>query len=208
MTRADWAAAAEHVVRVDPAMAWLVERVGAVRLPRAEPDAFAALSRSIVFQQLAGRAAAAIHGRFAALFPDGRPTAAAVLLMDEATLRGVGLSAAKAVSIRDLATKVKDGTVRLHDVRRRSDDEIVARLSSVRGIGQWTAEMFLIFQLHRPDVWPVDDLGVRRGWQLAHQVSSMPTPKELQAEGDRYRPDRTTAAWYCWQAVHLARGEL
>jgi DNA-3-methyladenine glycosylase II len=110
-------------------------------------------------------------------------------------------------SIRDLATKVADGTVPLGGIRRLTDEQVVDRLTAVRGIGRWTAEMFLIFQLRRMDVWPVDDLGVRAGWALAHGLAEPPTPKQLEPLGDRFRPYRTLVAWYCWQAVRLSRGE-
>ena len=112
------------------------------------------------------------------------------------------------VSIVDLATKVADGTVPLDGIDALEDDEIVARLVTVRGIGRWTAEMFLLFELERPDVWPVDDLGVRNGWRLIHEDAEMLKPRELQAEGDRFRPYRSVVALYCWHAVHVDRGEV
>jgi DNA-3-methyladenine glycosylase II len=112
------------------------------------------------------------------------------------------------MSIRDLAAKASDGTVPLDRLGRMPDDEIVRRLSEVRGIGRWTAEMFLLFELRRPDVWPVDDLGVRTGWGLVHGLEAGPTAKQLEPLGDVFRPYRSTAAWYCWQAVHLARGDV
>ena len=160
---------------------------------------FAALVRSIAFQQLAGRAAAAIHARFLASFPDGL-TPEAVLALPEPAFRAAGLSAAKTASIRDLAQKAADGTVPLEGLEAYSDDEIVARLSAVRGIGRWTAEMFLIFQLRRPDVWPIDDFGVRKGYAILHGLPAPPTPRQLAAIGELYRPYRSVAAWYCWRA--------
>ena len=181
-------------------MASLIEAVGPPRLRPTAESAFAALVRSITFQQLAGRAAAAIHGRFAANFADG-VTAKGVLALPETAFRSAGLSAAKTASIRDLAAKVADGTVPLDRIEECSDDEIVDQLSLVRGIGRWTAEMFLIFQLRRPDVWPVQDLGVRKGYGLVHRMVAPPTPKELLALGEAYRPFRTVAAWYCWRAA-------
>ena len=192
--------AAAELARRDPAMSSLIEAVGPPRLRPPAESAFAALVRSITFQQLAGRAAAAIHGRFVANFADG-VTAPAVLALPETAFRAAGLSAAKSASIRDLATKVADGTVPLDRIEECSDEEIVEQLSLVRGIGRWTAEMFLIFQLRRPDVWPVQDLGVRKGYGLAHRMAVPPTPKELLALGDAYRPFRTVAAWYCWRAA-------
>ena len=166
--------------------------------PHADP--FAALVESIMYQQLAGAAAAAIHKRFVGLFPDGlSPTA--VLALKEGQMRAVGVSGPKQAAILDLASKVADGTVPLSDAETLSDDDLVARLVLVRGIGRWTAEMFLMFQLHRLDVWPVDDYGVRKGWAATHRLKELPTPKALQGEGDKFRPYRSVAAWYCWRAV-------
>jgi DNA-3-methyladenine glycosylase II len=181
-------------------MAALIERVGPLELRPQLGDHFGALVRSILYQQLAGRAAAAIHARFLALFPDGL-SPEAVLARPETDLRQAGLSGAKAASIRDLASRVASGQVPLHDVEGLGDDELVERLSEVRGIGPWTAEMFLIFQLRRLDVWPVDDYGVRKGYALAYRLSELPKPRELAGLGERYRPYRTIAALYFWRAV-------
>jgi DNA-3-methyladenine glycosylase II len=171
-----------------------------LRRGRTRRSHFAELARAICFQQLAGPAARAIHGRFADLF-DGNPTPEAVLAHPVDGLRAVGLSAAKTASIRDLADKVVAGDVQLDRMGRLPDDEIVRELTFVRGIGRWTAEMFLIFQLGRLDVWPVDDLGVRKGYTMLYELVAMPTPKELEALGEVYRPVRTAAAWYCWRAT-------
>jgi DNA-3-methyladenine glycosylase II len=190
-------------------MAALIQRAGPPTLRhsrRSEAGYFAELAEAIAYQQLAGKAAAAIWGRFRALVP-GELTPQAVLALPESAMRTAGLSGAKTAAIRDLAAKVLDGTVPLADVRRVPDDDLVARLSSVRGIGRWTAEMFLIFTLRRLDVWPVDDLGVRSGYGIAYGLPEAPKPKELQALGERFRPYRTIAAWYCWQAVRLSRGD-
>lgn len=184
-------------------MAELMQRTGPFRLPKPTTDHFAALAESILYQQLAGAAAAAIHRRFVALF-DGDLSPQAVLTLPEERLRGAGLSGSKAASIRDLATKVADGTVPLARIGRLPDQAIIDRLSVVRGIGRWTAEMFLIFQLRRLDVWPVDDYGVRKGYALAYGLPELLKPKQLQVEGERFRPYRTVAAWYCWRAVHAA----
>jgi DNA-3-methyladenine glycosylase II len=188
------------VARKDPAMARLIKAAGPMQLRDRLDDGFAALVRSIMYQQLAGAAAATIHGRFLKLFPEGL-TPTAVLALPEGAMRSAGLSGSKAAAVADLALKVGDGTVPLHDVDSLSDDELVARLVQVRGIGRWTAEMFLMFQLQRLDVWPVDDYGVRKGWALAHKLKDLPTPRALQAEGDPFRPYRSVAAWYCWRAV-------
>jgi DNA-3-methyladenine glycosylase II len=188
------------VARRDPALARLIKSVGPVELRDPFGDGFAALVRSIMYQQLAGAAATAIHARFLKLFADGL-SPAAVLALPEGAMRTAGVSGSKAAAIADLARKVHDGIVPLHDVDALSDDELVARMVQVRGIGRWTAEMFLIFQLRRLDVWPVDDYGVRKGWALAHGLKEPLTPRALQPEGDRFRPYRSIAAWYCWRAV-------
>ena len=185
-------------------MAGLMKRTGPFHLPRTGRSHFAALAESIHYQQLAGAAAAAIHGRFVALF-DGKPLPEAVLALHPRRLRAAGLSRSKVASLRDLSARVVNGTVPLGNIGRRSDEDIITHLSTVRGIGRWTAEMFLIFQLHRLDVWPVGDYGVRLGYQLAYGLRKLPTPKRLQQEGERFRPYRTVAAWYCWRAVHEHR---
>jgi DNA-3-methyladenine glycosylase II len=195
----DLAAAAAEVARRDPALGRLVEVIGPPALRPPLEGYFAALVRSIAFQQLAGRAAAAIHGRFVANF-NGGLLPETVLALPEEAFRSAGLSGAKTASIRDLAAKALDGTVPLEGLEAYSDDEIIARLSAVRGIGRWTAEMFLIFQLRRPDIWPVDDFGVRKGYAIIHGLSTLPKPRELAVLGDVYRPYRTVAAWYCWRA--------
>jgi DNA-3-methyladenine glycosylase II len=187
-------------------MAGLVAAAGPPRFRRPQETHFAALMRAIVYQQQAGPAASAIHGRLVAAL-GGRVDPDALLALSTDELRSVGLSANKSASLRDLASKVLDGTVVLDPRRlsRESDEEVVARLSAVRGIGQWTAEMFLMFQLRRPDVWPTGDLGVRKGYSLAWRIP-MPTPRELMTLGDRFRPYRTVAAWYCWRAAELYGG--
>jgi DNA-3-methyladenine glycosylase II len=194
--------AERELARRDAVMKRLIREAGPCTLgSRRMRDHFGALVRSIVFQQLAGKAAMAIHGRFVALFDGQKIDPEAVLAAGLAKLRTAGLSEAKATSIIDLATKVEDGTVPLRGISRYSDQEIVERLSSVRGIGKWTAEMFLMFQLGRIDVWPVDDYGVRKGYALAYGMTELPKPKELELLGKRFRPYRSVAAWYCWRAV-------
>jgi DNA-3-methyladenine glycosylase II len=190
----------------DPVLAKLVAEAGPMRLRRSAMSPFAALVRAIVYQQLAGAAASAIHGRLVAAL-DGDVAPGALLALSDETLRTVGLSNNKVLSVRDLGAKVLDGTVVLspRGLSRQSDDEIIERLSTVRGIGPWSAEMFLIFQLRRLDVWPVGDLGVRRGYGLAWNVPT-PTARELEPLGDPYRPYRTVVAWYCWRAAELYAG--
>ena len=199
--------AAEILAGRDPVIARLVAAAGPPRLPRPQSSHYATLVQAIVYQQLAGAAAATIHRRvIAALDGDVRPEA--VLALPDETLRGAGLSAAKVASLRDLATKVLDETVVLSPRRlaHQDDQEIIDRLSAVRGIGRWTAEMFLLFQLRRLDVWPTGDLGVRRGYGLAWQ-DPMPNARELEPLGDPYRPYRSVVAWYCWRAIDLYAGE-
>jgi len=196
--------AAAALARRDPVMARLIDRSAPFNLPRRSTRHFAALAESILYQQLAGAAAAAIHRRFLDLFDDGL-SPESLLALPARKLRGAGLSGAKVAAVRDLAAKVAAGVVPLHRIGRLSDAEIVESLSLVRGIGRWTAEMFLIFQLRRLDVWPVGDYGVRTGYALAYGLPALPTPKELEAMGERFRPYRTVAAWYCWRAVTQQR---
>ncbi len=201
MPRATPTAAAAELATRDPVMARLVAATGPPRLgSRRQPDHFAALCESIVYQQLAGKAAAAIFGRLCAAL-GGPPTPEAIQAASNDVLRGAGLSGAKAASLRALAEAATSGTLALGAVRRMSDDELVDHLSAVRGIGRWTAEMFLIFTLGRLDVWPVGDYGVRKGYGLAYGRADLPTPKELAVLGDPFRPYRSVAAWYCWRAV-------
>lgn len=205
-SRVTHAAAAQLLAGRDPVLAGLVASVGLPRFAKPQGSHFAALVRSVLYQQLAGAAAAAIHGRLL-LALEGEVTPEAVLALPLATLRSVGLSRNKATSLQDLAVKVLDGTVVLEPRRlaREADDEVIARLSTVRGIGRWTAQMFLMFQLRRLDVWPAGDLGVRRGYGLALGVP-MPSERELGPLGDAFRPYRSVAAWYCWRACEIYAG--
>jgi DNA-3-methyladenine glycosylase II len=206
MPRVALATAIDAVASTDPVLARLVDLVGPIRYRPRNPDGrFGALVRAIVFQQLAGHAANAIYGRVRALV-DGPLTPEALQAVPDADLNGAGLSRAKFASLRDLSAKVIDGTVVLDGSSRMSDEEIIARLTTVRGIGRWTAEMYLLFELRRLDVWPVDDLGVRQGYGLAWSLPRPPTPGELQPLGDPFRPYRSVVARYCWEAVGLARG--
>jgi DNA-3-methyladenine glycosylase II len=201
-----WPAAAAILAERDPVLRRLVAEAGPVRVRASAETHFAALVRAIVYQQLAGAAAGAIHGRLIAAL-GGEITPERLLALPDGTLRSAGLSGNKAASLQDLATKVLDGTVVLdpRGLRAESDDEVAARLSTVRGIGRWTAEMFLMFQLRRLDVWPTGDLGVRKGFGLAWGIP-MPTAKELEPLGEPYRPYRSVVAWYCWRAAELYGG--
>ena len=196
-------AAAQELARRDPVLAELVRVVGPPKIRPSHQTHFGALVRSVVYQQLAGAAAAAIHGRLV-LALEGDVSPAALLGLSPETLRAAGLSANKSASLRDLATKVLEGTVVLdpRGLGRESDEEVIARLSTVRGIGRWTAQMFLLFQLRRLDVWPAGDLGVRRGYGLAWGVP-MPSERELGPLGGPLRPYRSVAAWYCWRACEV-----
>jgi DNA-3-methyladenine glycosylase II len=198
-----FAAAAAILSERDPVLRRLAAEAGP---PRVRPPAdthFQALVRAITYQQLAGAAAAAIHGRLVGAM-DGEVTPERLAALPAEALRSAGLSASKSASLADLAAKVLDGTVVLDPagLRAESDDEVVARLTAVRGIGRWTAEMFLMFQLRRLDVWPVGDLGVRRGYGLAWGMPT-PTAKQLEPLGEPFRPYRSVAAWYCWRAAEL-----
>jgi DNA-3-methyladenine glycosylase II len=200
----DLDAATTAISAADPMFGAFIAREGPFPPRPGQGDPLSSLARAIVFQQLATRAAEAIHRRFVAAI-GGTVTAEAILATELTDLRGAGLSAAKATSLIDLATKSIDGTVLLDGLAALDDDEIVARLIQVRGIGRWTAEMFLLFELQRPDVWPVDDLGVRHGWRLIHGDAELLKPRALLAEGDKLRPHRSVAALYCWHAVHVDR---
>jgi DNA-3-methyladenine glycosylase II len=201
-----YAAATEILSERDPVLGRLIAEAGPFQVDPPTETHFAALVRAISYQQLAGAAARAIHGRLIAAL-GGEVTPERFLSLPPETLRAAGLSANKAASIGDLATKVRDGSVVLDPAALRGlgDEEVVAMLSGVRGIGTWTAQMFLMFQLLRLDVWPTGDLGVRKGFGLAWGMPT-PTPKQLEALGEPYRPYRTVVAWYCWRAAELYGG--
>lgn len=189
----------------------LIRTIGPCTLaPDGKRAPFESLVRAVAHQQLHGTAAEAILGRFRALFPGRRfPSARLLATVDDDALRGCGFSRGKIAALRDIAAKTIDGTVpgprRISDL---SDEEIIARLTQVRGVGRWTVEMLLIFKLGRPDVLPADDFGVRNGFRIAFSLSAMPTPKELLAYGQRWRPHATTAAWYLWRAADAAKAPL
>ena len=192
----------------DPVIARLVEEAGLPSFPRPTETHFAALVRSVTHQQLAGAAAQAIHGRLVHTLGD-EVTPERLLATPTEDLRAAGLSGNKVLSLQDLASKVLDGTVVLdpRGLTRESDEEVVARLTTVRGIGKWSAEIFLMFQLRRLDVWPTGDLGVRKGFGLAWGIPT-PTPKVLDGLGEPYHPYRTIVAWYCWRAIQLYAGAV
>lgn len=196
------AEAAARLVERDPVLAVLVDRHGVPpRRGRVPAGArFDALAGTIVYQQLAGKAAASIHGRLVAAL-GGTVTPEAVLAAPPELLASCGLSGAKAASIRDLAERVSTGEIALDRIGRLSDDEVVDHLTQVRGIGPWTAQMFLLGTLGRLDVWPVGDYGVRAGFARAWGLDAIPSPTELSQRGEPFRPYRSLVAWYCWRAV-------
>ena len=197
--------ACRHLATVEPTLGRLVERVEFGLRPRHTSSLFAALTRAIVYQQLSGQAAATILSRVVALFAPRRfPTPDDFLAVSPEQLRAAGLSAAKTAAVRDLAAKTLDGTVpSMARVRRMSDEEIVEHLTQVRGIGRWTVEMLLIFTLGRPDVLPLADLGVRKGYALTFRTRGLPEPDAMERRGERWRPYRSVASWYLWRALEL-----
>lgn len=189
--------------QADRRLARLIERTGRFRM---EIDAghspFESLLEAIVYQQLHGKAAATILGRVKALAGGRFPTPAETLRMSRASLRKAGLSRQKIVAARDLARKTVDGTVpTLAAARRMTDAEIVERLTSVRGVGVWTVEMFLMFRLGRQDVLPIHDYGIRKGFAVTYRLKDLPKPQQVAEYGERWRPHRTVASWYLWRAA-------
>jgi len=202
--------AVRYLSEADPALARLIGVAGPFGMQiRALHSPFEALARNIIYQQLNGTAAAAIHARVLALFGGRRLRPADILTASEESLRGAGLSRNKLEALRDLAAKTLDGTVpTLARLKRMADEDIVETLTRVRGIGRWTVEMLLMSRLGRPDVLPVGDFGVRKGFSILYGTESLPTPKELAQYGERWRPYRTVASWYMWRAVELPPGAL
>lgn len=201
-----------HFGRIDPVMAALIEAAGPYRLRPVECDTpFQHLCEAIIGQQISGRAAAAILQRFVALVGKTRkhgvfPRPRQILRLDPATLRSAGLSAAKVTAIRDLAEKTLAGVVPPTETLQSLDDaSIIERLTTVRGVGPWTVQMMLMFQLGRPDVLPSGDYGVRNGFRIAYRRGELPTPGELLRFGERWAPYRSAAAWYLWRAVDLEK---
>lgn len=205
MAKTSRAQATAEVAARDPRLAELIERAGPLHpLSRRADGHFGALARTIMLQQLAGRAAQTIIGRVVEAV-GGELTPEAIQATPDEHLRSAGLSANKLASLRDLSTKVLDGTVDLAPSSRRSDDDIIDNLTIVRGIGPWTAEMFLIYELRRFDVWPVGDLGVRHGYALIWGLDDVPTAEQLAPLGDKFRPYRSIVARYCWTALEVLK---
>jgi len=199
--------AVEHLRAADAKLRRLIDRVGGFRMQlKTTPSVFAALAESIVYQQLTGIAAATIFARVQALFPRARGalTPARILSASEAELRGAGLSNAKYLALRDLAERTQNRSLpTLAELRTMDNEEAIARLCEVRGVGRWTVEMLLMFRLGRPDVLPVDDYGVRKGFALTFGLEELPTRQELTERAQRWRPYRSVASWYLWRATEL-----
>jgi DNA-3-methyladenine glycosylase II len=192
-------------MRRDPVLAVAIKRIGRCGLAeRQRKDHLTALVGAIVSQQLSTKAAATIFGRFVALFPDGAiPGAAAIASLDDRALRGVGLSGQKVSYLRDLCARLGDGRLSLADLESLDDESVIDRLTSVKGFGRWTAEMFLMFRLHRPDVLPVGDLGIMKAVQRVYRMRKPPAAKRLLAIGEAWRPYRSVACWYLWQTLRI-----
>jgi DNA-3-methyladenine glycosylase II len=194
----------QHIAATDPRIAGLIARSPRYNIkpaPLIRP--FDALAESIAYQQLSGKAAATIFGRVRALYPRRKYLdPKKILATPDESFRAAGLSRSKIAAVKDLAAKTIDGTVpSARAIARMSDEEIILRLTEVRGIGRWTVEMLLLFDLGRPDVWPVDDYGVRKGFAKTFGKRKLPTPKQLMKLGDKWRPYRSIAAWYFWRAL-------
>jgi DNA-3-methyladenine glycosylase II len=194
--------AVTHLKRSDPAMAEVIARVGPCRFePRAEGTHFDALVRAIVYQQLSGKAAATIHGRLHGLYGGRAPRPAEVLDTPDEDLRSVGLSRQKLGYLKSLAEHVDTGSLPLDAVEELDDDDVMEALVAVKGVGRWTAQMFLMFRLGRPDVFPELDLGVQKAVQRMHGLDALPAPKRTAEAGEAWRPYRTLAAWYLWRSL-------
>jgi DNA-3-methyladenine glycosylase II len=204
----DYRASVRHLKRVDPVLARVIESVGPCRMPvRREGTHFQALVRSIVFQQLSGKAAGTIHGRFAALFANGEPEPSSLVAFSDVQLRGVGLSRQKIGYLRDLSHKIVSGALPLDEVDRMDDDELIAHLVQVKGIGRWTAQMFLMFRLGRRNVLPELDLGIQNAIRRAYGKRKRPSPKQVRTIGAKWSPHSTVACWYLWRSLENGDGQ-
>jgi len=197
--------ALRHLWSADPTLGALIERVGPYNRPR-RPEPYTALMRAILFQQLAGAAANAIQKRFYGLYSgDGRPpTPREVLETTDDQFRSAGVSRQKAAYLRDLAAHVVDGRLDLAALPAMSDEEVIRRVTAVKGLGEWSAHMFLMFHLGRPDVLPVGDLGVRNGMRLTYKLPELPTPAQAREIGAPWAPYRSVGSWYMWRAAEAA----
>jgi DNA-3-methyladenine glycosylase II len=193
-------------MRRDPVLGALIKRIGRCRLADVQrEDPFHALVETIVGQQLSMRAAAAIFGRFLALFPPGRfPSPAAISGVTDTELRSTGFSRQKIGYLRDVCRRLEAGTLALDRLDRMADEEVIETLTEVKGIGRWSAEMILMFKLHRPDVLPVDDLGIVKAVERAYGMKARPKPARITAIGENWRPYRSVACWYLWASLDNA----
>jgi DNA-3-methyladenine glycosylase II len=197
----DYTRARRLLLRTDPVLAALIRAHGPCGLADGiRIDYFSALVRSIIFQQLSTKAASTIHTRLVALLPDG-VTAPGIAALTEEQLRSVGISRQKSLYLRDLSEKVASGALTLEGVEALDDEDVIAALTTVKGIGRWTAEMFLMFRLHRPDVLPVGDLGILTAVQRAYGLRQRPTPERLHKLGEAWKPYRSIACWYLWRSL-------
>lgn len=203
LTPEGYARARRILMRRDPILGSAIKRIGPCGMAdRQRKDHLSALVGAIVSQQLSTKAAATIFGRFVALFPGGSiPDAAAIAALDDSTLRGVGLSGQKVSYLRDLCARISDGRLVLDELDVLGDDLVIERLTAVRGFGRWTAEMFLMFRLHRPDVLPVDDLGIVTAIQRLYKLRKRPDTKRVTKLGEAWKPYRSVASWYLWQTL-------
>ena len=203
MTPAEYENARRLLIRRDKVLGAAIKKIGSCGLAeRQRKDHLSALVGAIVSQQLSTKAAATIFGRFVALFPEGHiPGADAIHALDDVTLRGVGLSGQKVGYLRDLCARIADGRLQLEQLDALDDDLVVERLTAVKGFGRWTAEMFLMFRLHRPDVLPVGDLGIVNAIQRLYGLRTRPDPKKITKLGEAWRPYRSVACWYLWQTL-------
>jgi DNA-3-methyladenine glycosylase II len=209
MTTADYARARRLLMRRDPILAATIRRIGACGMAsRLLTDHLTTLVRAIVGQQLSSKAAATIFGRLRALFPDGQITVAGLQALDDAALRGVGLSSQKLAYLRDLSARIADGRLLLDELDALSDEQVIERLIAVKGFGRWTAEMFLMFRLQRPDVLPVGDLGICTAVQRIYRLRQRPKPERLTKIGEAWRPYRSIACWYLWESLKLGTAAL
>lgn len=201
------AKAVAHLKAADPALATIIDAVGPFRMElKQSRSLFGALAEAIVYQQLSNKAAATIYGRVEALYPDAPDgfTPRHILKTPDEALRGCGLSRAKVLAVQDLARRVEEGELPTLDVAQDiPDSELIERLVTVRGIGRWSAEMFLMFRLGRPDVLPLDDYSLRNAYAKAFRKRVLPSPKELEKAGQKWRPYRTVASWYLWRVLDL-----
>ena len=203
LTVEEYASARRVLMRRDPVLGAAIKAIGpCLMAERQRKDHLSALAGSIVSQQLSTKAAATIFGRFVALFPEGTPlSASAILALDDAALRGVGFSGQKVRYMRDLCERIVDGRLRLDEIELLDDEAVIERLTEVKGFGRWTAEMFLMFRLHRPDVLPVDDLGIVKAVQKAYGLRKTPSVDRLNRIGEAWRPYRSVACWYLWRSL-------